>query len=85
MGILGMGLLFLGSLALIKLFHYQSNFLISVIFARLEAQGTRLCTLSKIRKYLNERTAITIYKSIIMSNLQYGLVFTGNATCRDQH
>lgn len=50
----------------------------------LNSCNARLCTLSKIRKYIDERTAVTIYKSIIMSKLQYGLVFTGNVTQKYQ-
>lgn len=41
--------------------------------------NARLCTLSKIRKYIDVKTAVTIYKSTIMSRLQYGLVFSVNA------
>lgn len=39
----------------------------------------RLCTLSKIRKYIDVRTAILIYKAIVMLKLQYGLIFSMNA------
>lgn len=38
-----------------------------------------LHTLSKICKYIDKNTAILIYKAIIMSKLQYGLVFKMNA------
>lgn len=41
--------------------------------------NARLCTLSNIRKFIDERTAVIIYKAIIMSKLQYGMVFTISA------
>lgn len=41
--------------------------------------NARLCTLSKLRKYVDTKTAVIIYESIIMSKLQYGLVFSVNA------
>lgn len=44
--------------------------------------NTHLCTLSKIRKYIDVRTAILIYKAIVMAKLQYGLVFSINALQR---
>lgn len=38
-----------------------------------------LFTFSKIRKYLDKKTAIRIYKSLIMSKLNYGSIFYGDA------
>lgn len=38
--------------------------------------NSRLFTLSHIRKYLDRKTTIAIYKNIIMAKLQYGLLFT---------
>lgn len=37
--------------------------------------NARLVTLCKIRRYIDCRTATLIYKSIIMSKMQYGMVF----------
>lgn len=44
----------------------------------------RLMTLCKIRRYIDTPTAVRIYKSLIMSRLQYGLVFALNALQSDR-
>lgn len=41
--------------------------------------SARLSTLSKIRRFIDQKTAVRIYKGIIMSKLQYGLLFSLNA------
>lgn len=40
--------------------------------------------LSKIRKFIDERIAVNLYKSLIMSVLQYRCFFYGNATLYNQ-
>lgn len=39
----------------------------------------------KIRRYIDQKTAGLIYKAIIMSKLQYGLVFSGSALPKERH
>lgn len=42
----------------------------------------RLTTLCKIRKYIDQRVAIRIYKSIMLAKLQYGFSFLTNCSSR---
>lgn len=44
----------------------------------------KICWLAKIRKFIDEKISITLYKSIIMSVLLYGCFFYGNATLQEQ-
>lgn len=46
--------------------------------------NARLTSLCKIRKYIDADVATKIYKAIILSKLQYGLVFILNATQSEQ-
>lgn len=46
--------------------------------------NNHLATLSKIHRYIGSVTAIKIYKVIVMSRIQYGLIFTINATISDR-
>lgn len=43
-----------------------------------------LFTLCKVRKYIDAGTAVKIYKSIIPSKMQYGLLVTLNCTQSEQ-
>lgn len=44
----------------------------------------RLCTLSQIQRYIDQKTAILFYKASIMSKLQYGLVFAESALQKER-